>query len=76
MDDRGRPAVQEVQALEDLTTPVLQHFHVDLLEPLDVPKVWCGVVWCGVMRCGGVVLWWCGVVLCCGGVVWCGWRNW
>ena len=37
MDDGWRPAVQEVEALEDLATPVLQHLHVDLLEAFYVP---------------------------------------
>jgi len=32
-----RPAVKEQQTFEDLTTPVLENFQVELLEPLYVP---------------------------------------
>lgn len=34
MDDGWSPAVQEVEALEDLATPVLDDFDVDLLQTL------------------------------------------
>lgn len=37
MDDRGSPAVEEVETLEDLPAPVLEDFHVYLFEPLYVP---------------------------------------
>ena len=36
MDDRRGAGVQKVQPFQNLTTPVLQHFQVDLLESLQV----------------------------------------
>ena len=37
VDDRGCARMEEEQALQDLAAPILQHLHVDFLEPLDVP---------------------------------------
>jgi len=37
MNHWRRPAVKEQQTFEDLTTPVLEHLQVDLLEPPYVP---------------------------------------
>jgi len=34
VDDRWRPTVKEAEALEDLATPVLDDFDVDLLQTL------------------------------------------
>jgi hypothetical protein len=37
MDDGRRPRVQEVEAFEDLSTPRLEYFEVDLLETPQIP---------------------------------------
>lgn len=37
MDDGWSASVQEVQTLEDLPTPVLQHLRVDPRKPPNVP---------------------------------------
>lgn len=37
MDDGRGAGVEEEKPLQDLTAPVLQHLHVNLLEAFDVP---------------------------------------